>query len=160
MWKRIKIVVVFVWFVTGNVCSQTDTPDWAYQRGLEIFEKQITEYYTKYALGDEAFRVLYIQESPFVKNIPDSINGRPVQVLTDKNFKKYYRKNGWKLIQVEIRKSTLVENRLEITFIPYHGTYYKEDGVRLELSDWTTVYFRWDPEVEIWMYDGVENKGM
>lgn len=160
MWKKINIVAVFVLGLTGSLWSQSSATAGVYQLGLEVFEKQITEYYTKYALGDGAFRVLYIQESAFVRTIPDAINGRPVQVLTDKNYKRYYRKNGWKLIQLEIRKATLTEGRMEITFVPYHGTYYKEDGVRLELSDWTTVYFKWNSERDIWEVDSVENMGM
>lgn len=153
-------MTIFFAFISGFSFGQNTTTDSLYLAAFDIFETQVTAYYTRYAEGDAAFQTLYVQENRWIPNFPDSINGREVTVLTSKNYKKHYRKKGRKLIQIEVRAMQMDKGKLGIAFLPYHGTMLRNKEVVLYLSDWTNVYFRFNITLQKWEFDKVSNGGI
>ncbi len=166
--KKSQLILVIIFlpmiFIKAQSVSENDS---LYLIALEKYTVEIDSFYSRYSVNPFKYETIYLEETSLFKNIPDLVNGKEITILTDTNKEYIYNKNGNTLIQVKIFPLKVKNDLIEITVIPYHGKLVKNVSKNqinlnysISLSDWTTIFFKFNCKTKKWKYYKTENGGI
>lgn len=142
--------------VSLNTNKMTEN-DSLYLIAIEKFTIEIDSFYNKY--GDKYFEdKLYIAYNDYLTNLPDTINGYKIILLSLSNRKKHFKQNKNELRYIKITPLTVENGKFKITLTPYFAELKKRKHLLLGLSSWTRIYFEY--KNERLKYDFSKNGGI
>ncbi len=102
---------------------------------------------------------IFLEQTEAIEMVPNEINGRVIILLTGENFRKIYKQHRNRLIHTKVFPIKIKGDEIEITIIPYHGKWAK-NILSTALSDWTSVYFKYDCDQKRWRFSRVVTGGI
>lgn len=160
LFSLISIYPLFVFCQDPSVSLNTNKMtenDSLYLIAIEKFTIEIDSFYNKY--GDKYFEdKLYIAYNDYLTNLPDTINGYKIILLSLSNRKKHFKQNKNELRYIKITPLTVENGKFKITLTPYFAELKKRKHLLLGLSSWTRIYFEY--KNERLKYDFSKNGGI
>lgn len=102
---------------------------------------------------------IFLEQKDQIRMVPNEINGRVIILLTSKNFRKIYKQNRNRLIHTKVFPIKIKRDEIEITIIPYRSKWAK-NRLNHALSDWTSVYFKYNCDKKSWCFSRVVTGGI
>lgn len=159
---RKQLLIFLIASLVGNfqlkaqVNKQTDS---LFIQALGYYLVSCDSSYHRYPKIYNRIDTIFLEQTAEISQVPPVINGRKIIVLTPENWKKMYKQNGNRLIHSKIFPIELKGDEIEITITPYHGSMVK-NKLSLSLSDWTTIYFKYDCDRKKWLFSRFETGGI
>ncbi len=158
-----KKVFIFIFCILGGQISakaqvgyQTDS---LYIAALSYYLITCDSNHQKFPHIYPQIDTLFLERTDEIKEVPSVIEGKAIIELTKENFRKTYRKHRNRLTHTKVFPIEIIGSEIEITIIPYHGAWGKKT-LSLALSDWTSVYFKYDCDKRSWVFSRVETGGI
>jgi hypothetical protein len=126
-----------------------------------IYYKALKEYSRYVERFEPETDTVYFEEIKGITSyFPKEISGIKVVIITALNQQEIYSANGGKLIHRKMTPAQVVEDKIDVSIIPYQGQYSQEQGgLRLGLSKWHSVIFVYDIESKSFKYKEIQNNG-
>lgn len=102
---------------------------------------------------------IFLEQTEELDMVTNEMDGRVIIRLTPENFRKIYKQHRNKLIHTKVVPIRINGDEIEITIIPYRSKWAK-NRLNHALSDWTTVYFKYDCDQKRWRFSRVVTGGI
>jgi hypothetical protein len=157
---RVKKVLLILILSQATACLGQDSTN-IYLKSLELYNLYMDQ-------NDPTKKTIYIEASDGIThNFPSHIGTRSIVILTWENKIEVYKRNNNRISHVRILPAKVKNEMIEITFIPYRGTYkgrkYYLFGHRrfyLALSDWVLFQFKFDCNENEFSYHKTSSSGI
>lgn len=158
--KLITIIVAFVFGICQARCQDRES-DKIYWTALDAYTHYLDSSFNRNNANGQSVtkRAIYLKKQDYIDSLPERMNGYPVILLTETNYKKLYRDHQKSLIQTEILPLKVMDSLLQITIIPYHGK-LKANHLRLGVSDGVDVVFYYHCEKRRFLLKEVKGWGI
>ena len=146
---RTKIYSTLILLLLFNTLSiaQNNNEDNIYFKALKEYARYVERFEPE--TDTVYFEVLKGVTSLF----PKEINNIKVIILTALNQQKIYEANDGKLVHRKMSPAQVIEDKIDISIIPFQGQYSVEGGgLRLGLSKWHSIIFVYDTDTKSFKY--------
>jgi hypothetical protein len=119
---KIKVGIALIFclsFLFFSSRGQNHETDKLYLIALEKYVDQVDSFYTSNKKPSD-LNIIYIEKPAFIYDIPNTVNGRKIIVLTDLNKQKILKEHNQELTYTIIKPLSVLGDKLTIDIAPYY----------------------------------------
>ena len=105
-------------------------------------------------------KTIYLEVPDFIKEVPDTVNGYRIIVLTQDNIKQIYKSKDNVLTHTKMFPLMIEDGKVKVSFIPYAGTRKRGGNLNLSYGGGTSIFFKYDCQKEHFKYDRSHSWGI